>query len=134
MALIDDNIAQVRQDAAELAVHGQDAAVQHVGVGDQQLRTVPRLPANALTSHMAEVSMHSRQAQHAAKNLTVMRSSPWSGSASQHKCEITAHLSSVAIIDLHARSTGTKGSGAHLLECPTLILRGNRIIPSQERV
>jgi hypothetical protein len=51
MALIDDDIAQVRQDAAELAVHGQDAAVEHVGVRDEQLRAVPCLPADALQAN-----------------------------------------------------------------------------------
>ena len=53
VALIYDHVAQVGQDAAEMAVHGQDAAVDHVGVGDQQLRTVPRLPADALTHRTA---------------------------------------------------------------------------------
>ena len=50
VALINNDVAQMRQDAAELAVHRQDAAVEHVRVGDQQLRPVPRLPAEGLPS------------------------------------------------------------------------------------
>ena len=41
--LVHHHIAQIGQQAPELAVHGQHAAVQHVGVGDQQVRSVPDL-------------------------------------------------------------------------------------------
>ena len=48
MPLINDDIAKVRQHPRELGVDGQDAAVQHVGVCDQQLGPVPDLGAFAL--------------------------------------------------------------------------------------
>ena len=58
--LINDNIAKVRQHARELGVDRQDAAVQHVGVGDQQLGPVPDLRAFAL--HQAGSDPHSTTA------------------------------------------------------------------------
>ena len=45
---VDHDVAQVREDAGELAVHGQHAHVQHVRVRDQQLRPVPHLRAHRL--------------------------------------------------------------------------------------
>ena len=41
--LVHHHVAQVGQEAPKLAVHGQHAAVEHVGVGDQQVRPVPDL-------------------------------------------------------------------------------------------
>ena len=43
VALVHHHKAQVAQEAGELAVHRQDALVQHVGVGDQDLGSFPDL-------------------------------------------------------------------------------------------
>ena len=48
VALIHDHVTQVGEDAGELAVHRQDAHVEHVGVGDEQLCSVPHLPSARL--------------------------------------------------------------------------------------
>ena len=48
VALVHHNVAQVGQKAPELAVHRQHAAVQHVWVGDQQVRPLPDLTPDLL--------------------------------------------------------------------------------------
>jgi len=44
VALIDDDVLEVGQQGAKLLVQGQDALVQHVGVGHQHLGHAPDLP------------------------------------------------------------------------------------------
>ena len=41
VALVDDDVAQVGEDAREPGVDGKHALVQHVRVGDEQLRPLP---------------------------------------------------------------------------------------------
>lgn len=48
VALVHHNVAQVGQEAPKLAVHRQHAAVQHVWVGDQQVRPFPDLTPDLL--------------------------------------------------------------------------------------
>ncbi len=55
MALVHHHISQVGQDARKLRVQRQDASVQHIWVGDQQLRPVPGV---------TPVSLHSTAIQH----------------------------------------------------------------------
>ena len=43
MTLVNDNIAQVCQQAGELLVHRQQALMQHVWIGDQHLSSGPDL-------------------------------------------------------------------------------------------
>lgn len=43
MPLVHHHVAQVAQEPCEVVVHGQDAHVQHVRVGDEQLSGVPDL-------------------------------------------------------------------------------------------
>jgi hypothetical protein len=50
VALIHHYISQAGEEAAELPVHRQDAAVQHVGVGDEQVRTPPDLTTRILAA------------------------------------------------------------------------------------
>ncbi len=76
MALVDNDVAQLRQDATELAVHRQHAAVEHVGVGDEQLRAVPRFPANALTRSRCRISTNLPAA---AEANTCAYDMAWSG-------------------------------------------------------
>ena len=41
VAFVYHNVAQIGQEVPKLTVHGQHAAVQHVRVGDEQVRPVP---------------------------------------------------------------------------------------------
>ena len=48
MAFIHHDIFEVGQNAGELRVHRQNASVQHVWIGDQQLSSVPGLTSVSL--------------------------------------------------------------------------------------
>jgi hypothetical protein len=58
VALVDDDVRQVAQQAAELAVHGQDGDMQHVRIGDQQLRALAHFAALRLHASEATCSDH----------------------------------------------------------------------------
>lgn len=61
MSLVHHNVLEVRQDPGELGVHRQDAPVQHVWVGDQQLRSVPGLASVCLQDKQKPSKSNTRQ-------------------------------------------------------------------------
>ena len=61
MALVNDDVAQVREDAGKLTMYRKYAHVEHVGVGDEQLCTVSHLATDRLgrrANHYAEKSVY----------------------------------------------------------------------------
>ena len=50
MSFVRHDVSEMGQNSGKLGVHGQDAPVQHVWIGDQQLRSVTGLTSICLYS------------------------------------------------------------------------------------
>jgi hypothetical protein len=132
VALVHDDVAQAAQEGRELAVHGQEAAVQHVRVGDQQLRALARalplpLPGERQplgawragwgASHDCIATL--KATRHLRKPLTCCHHT---GLQSASVLWGARH-GSVAVVDLHARRARAERRGAQLPQHAQLVLR-----------